>query len=733
MVLLTFALGINACSLDSVKGHGGSCPPKGEDGVLQKIYKSAEDIIERDTSHISFGTNFEYNNCPEDYICALNSDNEAVCMTGTCAENQIVCDGKCIDPLQDRDYCGAKAGNDCPDGFSCCKQYKKCDVGEYCIDGKCTLPRCVENVELCMFGKRYECKKNKSGGFDTSVIEECESGVCSTDFECATANSCKIGDKLCRDGMIYHCKTGDKWSSGDQCESGICKSIEACAEPAPCRNDEKRCVSKAIYTCRNNTWERTSTCTSEEICDSGECKTNMSCNSSQCIKTEDGRYNHRKCEKGKVVDEVTCGNSHICLDDAGCVECTNKQTRCTDGQTYQICSSNKWSDKENCGSQEKKCLADHGCVECSKGEFKCSDDAYYQCSSDYKWELKDNCKQKNLLCDPALGCVETIVSECQIDEQKCDMGKDYVCKTEGSSYKWTMREDCLAKDKICENAVGCITKDCDLDTTKCASDIFYKCKKEGNALRWTEEENCAASQKMCKTGVGCQKREETAACAGAVLTITQEDGTTKKENCGAQNKICDSTQKKCIPATTIECESNSAKVVLKAGNLQNTYNCSDNAMLTNEEIQSYGIPESPDMVRNKIFCNPLSGCNYFYCKGDTMYRKIEDDYESSCDNTDERDICTINCKGENGHPMAFCSNAYDMCALCEPGKFTKKCEVNDMDETVYLRECILSRDTMSIDPSIDLFSGNDFQYNIAVDICDCEKSTCCKDSTGCVK
>ncbi len=91
------------------------------------------------------------NACGDDEVC----DGSGTC-AATCADDTIVCDGACIDPLTDNDYCGAS--DDCigaDDGVSC-------PQGFSCEDGLCAPPPIL--VEQIALGTSHTCAAGDDGG-----------------------------------------------------------------------------------------------------------------------------------------------------------------------------------------------------------------------------------------------------------------------------------------------------------------------------------------------------------------------------------------------------------------------------------------------------------------------------------------------------------------------------------------------------------------------------------------
>lgn len=113
--------------------------------------------------------------CPAEEIC----DGTGVCAF-SCHEDFVECDGTCVDPLTDPEYCGAtgdcqagNAGTVCDEGYLCdgaggCAS--SCSEGQVVCDGTCTDP--LADDSYC--GVDEECM----GGEVCGDERTCHSGTC---------------------------------------------------------------------------------------------------------------------------------------------------------------------------------------------------------------------------------------------------------------------------------------------------------------------------------------------------------------------------------------------------------------------------------------------------------------------------------------------------------------------------------------------------------------------------
>lgn len=104
---------------------------------------------------------------------------ESTSTTGGCMGDQVLCDGACIDPATDPDYCGAvddcmdqNAGTVCGKGQECVDGQCECMMGLLC-DGACIDPQ----VDLLYCGAMDDCM-GPNAGEQCMLSAECVAGAC---------------------------------------------------------------------------------------------------------------------------------------------------------------------------------------------------------------------------------------------------------------------------------------------------------------------------------------------------------------------------------------------------------------------------------------------------------------------------------------------------------------------------------------------------------------------------
>lgn len=297
----------HGCNLESAPNWGEVCPPgDGVRGQLSYIYAGAENrCFEGDGCYADA---FLYDVCPREFSkCNVDEEGTYYCAT-VCPSGQLACDGKCIEPLTNSDYCGAE--DTCRDsGASCCKAYTKCGAGEACVNGKCEATSCTAGQTKCAKGIVSTC--SLAGKWEQT--KTCSGLVCNAEnTECPNESPCAI------DGaFIAH---GSQGCNGDktqilQCHDGVVQEVETC------RGDERCVESAGKWSCAIPVY---SSCLFENavvehgkaICDGDRVRT---------------------CEDGKLSEAKTCsaGGKTACRD-GECVfpTCLYKGVVVANGSTH---------------------------------------------------------------------------------------------------------------------------------------------------------------------------------------------------------------------------------------------------------------------------------------------------------------------------------------------------------------------------------------------------------------
>lgn len=179
---------------------------------------------------------------------------DGACLTA-CPSGQIACDGACINPLTDREHCGAtdcsgegaELGEACESGQVCvmgaCQT--TCPSGQLVCNGKCIDP----NVDPVYCGAT-DCNALPTSGVDCASGQVCVMGVCEAScppgqLACGAAGSEQCVDPLrdreycgatdCAGGETGEaCEAGEVCSDGEcapTCAAGLFECSGACVNP----------------------------------------------------------------------------------------------------------------------------------------------------------------------------------------------------------------------------------------------------------------------------------------------------------------------------------------------------------------------------------------------------------------------------------------------------------------------------------------------------------------------
>jgi len=232
IILLFLATG---CTLeDALPDQGELC-----EGALYVVTPSRAECRRDDAGecvevpHLSVA--FERGRCPKGYLC----DAVGRFCFPACAAGEVMCDGRCIDPVRDDDYCGASgsclegsAGQRCAGEQFCVNGVcvgSDCDTGYHLVDGVC-----VEDTAAACGRGAVDCTRLPGWREGDCVKGLCVAAVCQ-DRYCLNGGACVagmnapmtcgVGGGVCvdctknTDGMTA-CNAGSCWLN--PCEAGVC-------------------------------------------------------------------------------------------------------------------------------------------------------------------------------------------------------------------------------------------------------------------------------------------------------------------------------------------------------------------------------------------------------------------------------------------------------------------------------------------------------------------------------
>lgn len=310
--------------------------------------------------------------CPEGQskcgeVCVnlkIDRSNCGVCDT-KCEDGQVCSDGKCsVSCQKGLTKCEGTCTNTKTDSKNCGECGTACKAGEVCTEGKCEI-KCPSGQTACndqCIDTDSDAKNCGACGTTCKAGEVCKSGKCSI----VCGNGLTECNGACVNIKTNHgfCGACDvKCESGEVCKDGSC-SISCGSEQTNCSGS---CVN--VKTEFEHCGACGKACKSGEACKEGKCVLNCQdghgdCNGS-CVDLQNSNKNcgtcGTACKQGEVCKAGKCG-----------LDCPNGESVCGTS-----CTDLK-SDTNNCGTCGTKCKAKEVCQSgkcefyCRKGFTECS-------------------------------------------------------------------------------------------------------------------------------------------------------------------------------------------------------------------------------------------------------------------------------------------------------------------------------------------------------------------------
>ncbi len=541
LAMTLLACGMVGCSLDSAPEHGNPCPDGAKIQYLVKDGSRCSNPDECKCTQPQdcpgYADSFDSGVCPVDIpVCHQTSDDNYYCMAA-CPSGLAACDGECILGNLDAMHCGAKGdcyssddtsphykGKECQPNESCvnseCVRTGSCDNGIWC-DGRCIIPE--NDKQYCgasgncnnsnassqdyvgqncteLLGENSECRARQcvcENGF--AVIdgkcgrpgsnESCGKDSNGTDIICGEHSTCIDKACVCAEGFVEvdgicvdpssndYCgategHAGHKCSDGFQCTDGQCTCSDGyakCGDRCVDGNkDTSHCGARGL--CNSNDKDNNYQgiqCNDGEICDSGICrKQSGNCNTPgvcpsicsndvshcgiDCTDCSDENAEEVDCEHGACVvyscvkgyhlsenkDRCIKNQDHACgrVDSEKVVDCTiaNGIRKCGESGTCEFVSCNEDAHEhtddlgktceddtaENCASHGAQC---HNIDEEPEGMTCLNKTCYVQECTKLTNSL--SCPQENTVCRQT----SNDIYNCQLIS-----GKENPCFIDGS-------------------------------------------------------------------------------------------------------------------------------------------------------------------------------------------------------------------------------------------------------------------------------------------------------------
>ena len=528
-----------------------------------------------------------------------------LCSNGRCANacvgGQIVCDGRCVDPQTDMNFCGA-TGN--------CKDE---NVGEKCTDGRfCSGALCATSCQAGLFLCDDKCVDGTTNPYYCGVTSDCtetNNGTKCEDTQVCVSGKCEYNS--CKEPETLCSTTG-----GNQCiniesdDADNCGSCGYKCSEHPVANATANGCAKGVcqYTCINNTENVGSDNTAANIrcvdtstdvnncgrkgkkCDPGQVCVNSNCVQNSCTKSNEilcATENGNTCKDVKSSDADNCGScGYKCSEHPvanatanGCAmgvcqyTCINNTENVGGNNTAaNIRCVDTSTDVNNCGGKGEKCASGQVCVNsvcvqnsCDKSKVLCSTTTGNDCI-DIKSTDSNNCGTCGYKCADhpvanaeATGCVAGVCQyKCtgnttNVGENKTAASIRCVDTSTDVNNCGGKGEKC-ASGQVCVNSV-CVQNSCTKsDEILCATEHGNTCKD----VKSSDADNCGACGYKCAdhpvanaTANGCVKgvcqyrcnnNTENVGIDNSANNIRCVDTSTDVNNCGGKGTKCESGQ-----------------------------------------------------------------------------------------------------------------------------------------------------------------------------------------------
>ncbi len=454
----------------------------------------------------------------ENFVGVQCKPNE-ICMDNTCVENcsngQILCNKKCINPLENPEFCGARgtcSSTEDDENYA----GETCSGNRICQEGSCKCPenapifcKLSDDLSLCVDpqvkNEYCGCTEDNAGTDCTQMMGEDGLNYSCVDSVCTLTN-CNAGETQCGDTCI-------NLFAADMNNCGKCGQV--CSTNAPSNSSAASCD---LGTCRY-------------ACDDGYYNT--------CLLTANTDEEKLACSLSSKINCAKIGTNTCCGD--SCTNCEDKNTStstfscsagncivtsCTPGQQYcdDACRTVS-EDNEHCGACNNKCgegtSCDSGNCVCADNKTNCGNDSSPNCRAlDSDIEFCGNCGTN---CD-AIKPANTLATECStgVCQYKCAEGYFNKGGTTATSI------NCVRIGT--NNCCGTDCTDCD---SMASAGTYYACNSS-DSTGTCQKSSCGSGQMLCN---------------GTCSTVA-----TDSTNCGSCDHTCGTGAKcsggSCVCATT---------------------------------------------------------------------------------------------------------------------------------------------------------------------------------------
>ena len=414
-------LSLYGCA-EGTESEGALCPPSGASGTYQYLLVGNQRC---DSTMDCFDAYRDRAHCPSNaFQCGLDGEEHYYCSDG-CRPGTVLCNGICIDPLTNRDFCGADDK---------CAHYDHCGAGVMCSDGVCggVETGCIQGEKHCNGNAVEVCQDNVWKRIDcTGTMPIC-------DPETKTCVAGSSGGNMCTyEGMIM-ADNSDQCVGDYQisCRNGVasqqkCTTTVENADPI-CDKSHGVCAFK----CRNGFHQESARCVlncAANLCGDGKiriCGSNGALSAAEPCPAIAHAAKYGGCDDSGTKCLVTgCENGYLPASDGkSCVGvesvpcendycADNSLRKCVSGvlQDAVSCSEILYDVNVNsygCNNEKTACRvscksgyeanADHtACTKiaaCESGNKRCTDNVLEICNGT-SWTTSEDCAQSGKTCD----------------------------------------------------------------------------------------------------------------------------------------------------------------------------------------------------------------------------------------------------------------------------------------------------------------------------------------------
>ena len=504
---LLASLMLCGCTLSDPLKHGEKCPD-----ATHINYTKSDKCADRECPEYDEAMNAGF--CPQNYRCVNSTEGDYCQMDCDANSGQILCDGKCIDPDNSIEHCGAagKCESINPDSQDYigknCQDMNDSDHRYYCLDRKCELNECEPGYHSYIKEdgtKDCEPDSNNACGSTTTkceLNELCIAGRCVRDCGSSEQVLCEqqcvkpssdvnyCGAEVDSNGNCSYqkCKANEFCDNG-HCELKECDSAETpniCGDAGSriCVNfetDPDHCGGCGIK-CSEQVKPHAALVSGSEQCVEGKC---------QFVCQDEGNDHYENCgSEGQLLcvnkkkDPNHCGTcGHVCEGDNSF--CLNGECSASKCDANQCTVTNCVNSNIACGSKclncndvmhgkTTSCSDDGKCkvTECftgyhlagAEGNFTCEPNTNTSCGLFNKANASDCTKMEN-----------STAGTCNVNEGKCELtckpthhlydnGEKVVCEANSTTHCLEHGKECTlpsyAKTMRCNDTAGCVVDEC---------------------------------------------------------------------------------------------------------------------------------------------------------------------------------------------------------------------------------------------------------------------------------